>query len=105
MDAPPAGARDRGRVPAAVPVFPGARLDSAAAAPAAMDHLCRRRRTRRGRLVDGRLGPRRQHADQGLAIPAGVPYDASLRDLCGGVVDRAAAVSYTHLRAHETVLD
>src|SRR5664279_1165473 len=90
MDAPAAGARDRGGVPAAVSVFPGARLDSAAAATAAMDHLCRRRRARRGRLVDGGLGPRRQHADQGLAIPAGVSYDAGLRGLCRHRLDRAA---------------
>ena len=82
MDAPAAGARDRRGVPAAVSAFPVARRHPAAAAPAAVDYFCRRRRARRGRLVDGVVGPFR-HAHQGLAIPAGVPYDAGLRDLCG----------------------
>ena len=43
----------------------------------------------RGRLVDGRVRPRRP--GQRVAIPAGVPPDARLRDLRGAAVDRAAA--------------
>ena len=89
MDAPAAGARDRRGVPAAVSVVPVARRDPAAAAAAAVDDLRRRRRARRGRLVDGVVGPRR-HARQRVAIPAGVPSDACLRDLRRDPVDRAA---------------
>ncbi len=56
---------------------------------AAVGHLRRRRRARRGRLVDGVVRPFR-HARQSVAISPRVPHDAGLRDLCGHPVDRAA---------------
>ena len=59
-------------------------------ARAAVGDLRRRRAARRGRLVDGVVRPRRLRPRQRVAISAGVPSDARLRDLRGGPVDRAA---------------
>src|SRR5436190_16802975 len=89
MDAPAVGAACRGGVPAAVRVFSLARLDRAGPSPAALDFVRRRCSPWRGRLVDGVVGPLRP--GQRVAVPAGVPPDARLCDLCGDPLDRAGA--------------
>ena len=90
MDAPASGALDGLRVPAAVPVFPLARLGAETLARAAVDDLRRRCVPWRGRLVDGLLRSRRHRAGERVAIPFGVSFDARGLDLCRRAVDRAA---------------
>ena len=87
MDTPAAGARGRRRVPAAVPLVLVARLDRAAAAPPVVDHIRLWCRTRRRRLVDGFLRPRRP--GERVAVPAGVSPHACLRHFRSHPVDRA----------------
>ena len=84
------GAHHRRGVPAAVSVFPVARLGAAAPEDAAVDHVRRRRLSRRGRLVDGVVGAGRLRTRQRVAISPGLPSDARLRDLLRRAVDRAA---------------
>ena len=65
---------------------------------AALGHLRIGRRTWRGRLVDGLVGPDR--AGERLAIPAGVSSDAGLRHLCRHRLDgRAARAARAHVCA------
>ena len=89
MDASSARPADRRGVFVAVCLVSVARLGRAVVAAAAVVHFRARRAARRGRLVDGRLGPRRAH--RSLAISAGDPSDPRLRDLRGADLDRAAA--------------
>src|ERR1043166_3107345 len=87
MGAPPARARDRGGVPAAVLVLPVARLGLTPAAREIMGDLRPGRAAGRGRLVDGRLGP--GEPGRGLAISPRNPPRAGVRDLRGDWLDAA----------------
>ncbi len=89
MDAPPAGARDRRGVPAAVPAVPVAGRHPAAAARAAMDHFRRRRRC----SAWSAGGWCRQDCPARSSRSRNTGWrstDAGLRDLCSHPVDRAA---------------
>src|ERR1043166_8387841 len=87
MGAPPARARDRGGVPAAVLVLPVARLGFTRAAREIMGDLRPGRASGRGRLVDGRLGP--GEPGRGLAISPRDPPCTCGRDLRGDCLDAA----------------
>ena len=64
-------------------------LDRARSAASVVDDLRIGRAARRGRLVDGDVGPRR--ARERVAVPAGVSSHARLRHLRDAAVDRATA--------------
>ena len=88
MEPPPARARDRRGLSAAVPVLPVARRVERRAEAAAVDDLRARRAAGRGRLVDGRVGP--HAADRGVAVSAGDASDAGADHLCLDRLDAAA---------------
>src|ERR1043166_6811779 len=87
MGAPPARARDRGGVLAAVLVLPVARLGLTPAAREIMGDLRPGRAAGRGRLVDGGLGP--GEPGRGLAISPRDPPCTCGRDLRGDCLDAA----------------
>src|SRR5262245_1049957 len=98
MVAPPAGAADRRRVPAAVAVFSLARRHSAASAGAIVDDFWSGGCAWSGWLVDGIFGSEARR--QRLAISPWVSSDARHRDLCGDLVDGSAACGAAALRRY-----
>src|SRR5260370_18663163 len=88
MGAPAARPLDWCGVPAAVPLVPLARRGRAGLARMAVGDLRPRCAARCGRLVDGGLRPRRSR--QRVALPARIPSDACLRDLCADRLDDPA---------------
>src|ERR1700733_5130735 len=88
MDAPADRARDRFCFSGAAAVVPLARLDWSGVARATVVHLRAWGFARRGRLVDGGLGPCRPH--RGFTISACDAPRARLRDLCCDHLDRTA---------------
>ena len=89
MVTPAAGAPDRRRIPPAISIFPVARRHSAKTARSIVGHFLRRRRSRRGGVVDGLFGS--LAGRERLAIPPGLSSHAGQRDLRGDPVDGAAA--------------
>ena len=88
MEPPPARARDRRGLSAAVPVLPVARRVERRAETAALDDLRAWRAAGRGRLVDGRVGT--YATDRSLPVSAGDASGAGPGHFCLDHMDLAA---------------
>src|SRR3979411_2202511 len=89
MEPPAARARDRRGLSAAVSLVPVARRSRCGTAAAVVADLWPRRATRRGWLVDGRVGT--FATGRGFAIPSGHASRSCAPDFCGACLDAGPA--------------